>query len=151
MGNAHRVAGMASWLAAAPFLHVTERWQIAVGTLIAGATAHGRMSPDVDRYVFGGKRLGSHHRRLPHWWPIPLLAFAAVVQLVPGQWQWAGLAVAVAWASHIAADFVFGRVPIWWWCRWRTAGIGLRTGGAAEHAAYPLLIGAAAWLAWTTL
>lgn len=136
-----------SWLAAAPALHVTG-WQYPAGVLVASVFAHGRLSPDADRYPLMRRFIPGGHRGITHWWLLPVLGFIAARMYVPLEWQWAPLAVVAGWASHIVADAVFGRVPIYprrgRWARW---GVGLRTGGTLEKwAAVPALFAAAAWL-----
>ena len=127
-----------------PYLHLSlEWWQIDGGALIASVFAHSWLSPDVDRYLFGGQRLGSHHRRLPHFWPVVVIAWFSVHQFVPLVWQWVGLAVIAAWLSHICADAIFGKVPIWIRLngKWRKMGLGLKTGGDLEKKlVYPVLL-----------
>ena len=140
MGPSHQFAGVASWLAVAPFLHVTTA-QIAVGALIAEQCAHSYLSPDIDRYVCGGPELTYMHRRWPHFWAVIGAAWLAVILCVPSRWQWAAFAVVVAWTSHLLGDFIFGKLPVWRRRgRWIRAGIGLRVGKKLEKkVAYPTL------------
>ena len=148
-GPGHRVVAVAAWLGAAPHLGVTTPWQVAAGAVIAGACGHGRLSPDMDhptvapllaRLVPGG------HRGILHWPPVPLVMLWAAGHT--GVYAWQALAVAVAWVSHLAADAVFGKIPLWPRVRrgWHRAGLGLATGGQVERwVAVPAATVAAAW------
>lgn len=146
MGRSHRLAGASLWLAAAPAFGV-HGWHWLAGAAIAGACAHGRLSPDMDVYPLLGKVIPGGHRGVTHFWLWPLL-LAAAAALVP--YGWVVAAVAVAWGSHVATDGVFGRVPVWprrGISRWRYAGVGLRTGGLLERAvAVPAFLALAAWV-----
>jgi len=147
MGDGHRPAACAAWLGTAPLLGVHDWRILAAGTIVAGATGAGRLSPDADRYPLLAKLIPGGHRAVTHWWPVPLLAWW--VSTLAGVHGWMVLAVAVAWASHLVADAVFGEVPVWP-CHggWVRAGMGLRTGGWVERAVTPILVVAAVWLAW---
>jgi hypothetical protein len=136
MGPQHRVAAAAAWLATATHLGVGG-WQLAAGTVIAGAAGHGILSPDVDQRGLLADVIPGGHRGITHWWPIPV-----------AMW-WAVLAVAIAWASHIAADAIFGAVPLTPRLRggWVHSGIGLRTGGFTERwVARWVLLAIVVWL-----
>lgn len=135
-GPGHRVVAVAAWLGAAPHLGVTVPWQVAAGAVVAGACGHGRLSPDMDhptvapllaRLVPGG------HRGILHWWPVPLVLLWAAFHA--GVYAWQVEAVAVAWASHIAGDAIFGEVPLFPRARggWYRNGVGLHTGGLVER------------------
>ena len=165
-GPAHRVGGVTAWLAVAPHLAIPG-WQVAAGAVIAGATAHGRLSPDVDNtrtwrrvdpYV-PDEALGGNgplaHRGVAHWWGLPALALGWVaLGHDPGVLAWEVAAVAVAWASHVALDAVFGQqppgVPLapWGW----HVGLRLDSGGVVERwLALPVLTLACGWLSWRSL
>lgn len=147
MGPSHRVLGSVAWLGAAPLIDRDILWwQLAAGILVAGATAHGRLSPDADRYPMLGRVIPGGHRGVTHWWPLPLVIYLiGVATARSDMWSfrvdWIIFAVAVAWASHDVSDFVFGKIPIFRKRRhWKTAGLGFRTGGAIEKfVAVPLI------------
>ncbi|HEX5347875.1 MAG TPA: metal-dependent hydrolase [Pseudonocardiaceae bacterium] len=146
MGPSHRVAGVAAWLAVAETAGLTAL-PAAAGAVIAAATSHGRLSPDMDRYPFLGRVIPGGHRGITHWWPV--LALFAVLLWTPAPWWIAG-ALATAWGSHILADAVFGRVPVWWARgKWECHGLGFKTGGPVElWLAVPVFTVVAVWLAW---
>jgi membrane-bound metal-dependent hydrolase YbcI (DUF457 family) len=145
MGRSHVVAGVAGWALVVPLLGF-HGWAAVVGAVVAGSCAHGRLSPDCDRYPLLGKVLPGGHRGITHlWlWPVGALWLAGLA----GQYRWLVAAVAVAWLSHVLGDAVFGRVPVWprrhGWVRW---GLGLRTGGFVERwVAVPVMVCVGAWL-----
>jgi hypothetical protein len=143
-GPTHRLAGAAAWLAVAPTLPV-QPWQIAAGAVVAGATANGRLSPDMDQsYYLTGRYIPGGHRGITHFWAVPIVPAAAAP--LAGDSGWLLLALAVAWWSHHVMDGIFGRVPVLPRARrgWEYAGVGLRTGGQAERWVAQPLAGAAA-------
>lgn len=144
---------MVAWVAFAPHLGVSGPVNLTAGLAIAAATSHGRLSPDMDRYYGEGPRLAAQHRRLPHWFPVTLAAFD--VAGLAGPYSWVVLAVAVAWASHVVTDAVFGKVPLYPRLvkgkrgRWVKVGLGLHTGGVAERlVAVPAMCAAGLLLVW---
>jgi len=140
MGPEHRVAAVAAWLGVAPHLGVTPG-QLVVGTLFAGAAGHGRLSPDADQEGWLAKLIPGGHRGITHWWPVTLVMFLAGTRL--GTYGWQVEAVAVAWASHLGGDVVFGEIPVLprRGGRWVRFGVGLDTGGWSERwVARPLLL-----------
>jgi hypothetical protein len=150
MGFSHRIAGVVSWLAVAPELgtHGVISYTL-VGTAFAGATANGRMSPDMDRYPWLTKIIPGGHRGILHWWVLPALGLWYVAHMV-GPYQWQVAAVVVAWTSHILTDGVFGRIPLWYRPlrgRWVYGGLKLKTGGRIEKwVVVPLMGGYGVWL-----
>jgi hypothetical protein len=152
MGPNHAVAGACVWLAAAPALHITGLPAVA-GLVVTVACSHGRLSPDMDNYPMLGRLWPGGHRGLSHWWPLPLAVFLAA--WTSGVWWWwAPAAAALAWAGHIAADGVFGRVPVLPRLSggWVYAGVGFRTDGMVERwAATPALVVGCAWLLYRTV
>lgn len=158
MGPSHRVAGVVAWLAASPQLgtHGSIAYTLA-GTVFAGATANGRLSPDADRYPWLTKIIPGGHRGILHWWlPTVIVLWHAIHMTGPYQWQVA--AVSIGWASHIATDGIFGRIPIWprifkrSKSRWRYAGLSLSTGGKIERwVAVPAFILVGLWLVLSSL
>jgi membrane-bound metal-dependent hydrolase YbcI (DUF457 family) len=146
MGPQHRVAAAAAWLATATHLGVGG-WQLAAGTVIAGAAGHGILSPDVDQRGLLADVIPGGHRGITHWWLIPVAMWWAAGHA--HTYRWAVLAVAIAWASHIAADAIFGAVPLTPQLRggWVHAGIRLRTGGFTERwVARWVLLAIVVWL-----
>jgi hypothetical protein len=150
MGPSHAVAGGVAWIAVAPLFGV-HGWPLVAGVAVAAVSAHGRLSPDCDRYPLLAKFIPGGHRGLTHWWPWPVLA-VFLAGPPPFTLSWPVLAVAVAWASHDVTDAVFGKVPIWpkitrHGVRWRCWGLGFRTGGWVERwIAVPGFVLFAAWL-----
>lgn len=151
MGPSHRVAGVVAWLAVAPALGI-HGWPILAGAMFAGATANGRLSPDADRYPWLTKIIPGGHRGILHWWVLPAVAIWYVSHMT-GPYQWQVAAVSVAWASHIATDGVFGRIPMLprlirgGKSRWRYFGLCLKTGGRIEQwVAVPSFVLVGLWL-----
>jgi hypothetical protein len=135
MGRSHRLLGA---LAGASYAAASgqPRSLVAMTALVATATSNGPASPDGDQTgqwwpaVTAFAPTWVHrHRGLLHWWGLPVLAWWLVPLLDP-QAQWAAHALIVGWASHIAGDAVFGRVPLAPWGH--NAGFGLDTDGALE-------------------
>jgi hypothetical protein len=136
MGPSHRVAGA---LAGAGW----ATWQgqplsvVAMTALVATATSNGPASPDGDQTQLWrtATRLTPawvrRHRGILHWWGIPAAAWFAVSTLDPLV-QWAAYALIVGWASHLAGDAIFGKVPIDPFGRIKV-GLGLDTGGILEN------------------
>lgn len=154
MGPSHRVAGVAAWLAFADLTRAAAV-PVAAGVVLAAATSHGRLSPDMDNYPLLAKVIPGGHRGIAHWWPVPALFLLALFTSVP--W-WIPVSVTVAWGSHLVTDAVFGKasrnrpagVPVLRSRgRWRYVGVGLKAGGATEKwVAVPLFlagIGLATW------
>jgi membrane-bound metal-dependent hydrolase YbcI (DUF457 family) len=136
MGRSHVVAGVAGWALVVPLLGF-HGWPVVVGAVVAGSCAHGRLSPDCDRYPLLGRLVPGGHRGLTHWWPVPITGLWAAS--FAGPYRWLAVAVVVGWASHILGDAVFGRVPLWprlrrrGRSRWFVGGVGLKTGGMLER------------------
>jgi membrane-bound metal-dependent hydrolase YbcI (DUF457 family) len=116
--------------------------------VIAATFAQGRLSPDIDQRGIPAKLIPGGHRGITHWPVMLVVIAAAAVTLVPGPWQWPVRFVVVGWASHLAGDFVWGRLPVWprRWTGWHRAGLGLDTGGQLETLATPVL-----WVAATVV
>lgn len=134
MGPSHRLLG-----ALAGAVYATVEGQppsvVAMTALVATATSNGITSPDADQSD-GWRTLtgvlpawARRHRGLSHWWGLPALAWLLVPYLDP-QVHWAAHALIVGWASHLAGDAVFGKVPLAPWGIY--AGLGLDTDGALE-------------------
>jgi hypothetical protein len=167
----HRLLGAATALAVA-------RWAPGLGpvhgltdaaTLTAAAVlcAGGRTSPDVDNSRLAktvdrwlpdellghGGPLG--HRRLAHWWALPVLAWLVIPAGLPDVVLLGVHGAVLGWASHIVGDLVFGRgnpmvglprgVPVLPW--WGHVGVGLKADGLVERAVSYALVPACAWLA----
>ena len=148
LGPSHRVAGVAAW-AAVVAATGTPAVAAVSGVVVAGAAAHGRLSPDMDRYPLLGKLCPGGHRGITHFWPV-LAVFAAAAYLAGPQWWWLPAAAGVAWASHIVTDGVFGRIPVWRRRgKWLYRGCGLRTGGLIERClAVPVFAAGGLWCLW---
>lgn len=135
----------------------------AVATLPAGAAVVVTVAavvastwPDVDqrRWWRPLRRFRAlQHRRLTHWWGLPV-AFLPVLPVLEGPLVWLVGGALAGWLSHLAGDWVFGKrgpavtgwrgagVPLAPW--WGYHGLGLRCGGAVEKfVAWPVLAGLA--------
>jgi membrane-bound metal-dependent hydrolase YbcI (DUF457 family) len=157
MGPDHRIAGVVAWFAAVPPLGV-HGWPVAAGAVVAGATAHGRLSPDADQFHWLAKVIPGGHRGITHWWVFPLAGIWWATYLI-GPYRWELAVISIAWASHIITDAVFGKVPILpklfkghGHSRWVYLGLGLKTGGKIEYwVAVPAFILFGLWSVLTIL
>jgi len=150
MGPSHRVVGVVAFVVAAPYVGITDWRYIALGALVAGIFAHGILSPDMDQaYYWTSKLIPGGHRAVTHFWLWPVIGGWVALRYVPIGWSWFALAVVIAWSSHIAGDFIFGRIPVWKrWHGWQYAGLGFKTGGFFEHLT---VVALAVFGAWTVL
>jgi hypothetical protein len=152
MGETHRVFAATAAMSLA--IHQgTSWWMAGASTALAVAVTSGPMSPDVDQYrpwrcfdsYVPDEALGAggplKHRGITHWWGLPLLAWLAISHWGTGNMTWIGYSLVYGWAAHLAADFVFGRIPMVLW--FMPIGIELKTGGKVEA----LL----RWTLWPTL
>jgi membrane-bound metal-dependent hydrolase YbcI (DUF457 family) len=112
-------------------------WQRALSPVVALATA---MAPDVDNTRWWQEirqhvpikvvRQALNHRGITHSWLVPLLMYKS--QADP---SWVFVALVVGYASHLAADAVFGKTGIplllWFW----HFGLRLPMGARLENAA----------------
>ena len=156
----HRAVAAVSWLGVAPLLGVDRPLTLA-GVGMAVAFSEGVTSPDIDN-TWAAKKVDalvpgrdpSRHRELAHWWLIPVLAWLVIWRHVDDpQAQvllWAGV---VGWASHLAADAVFGQagygtragIPVVPLLPWRLA-LGEKVGGGLETVVTWVAYLAAAWM-----
>ena len=170
MRGTHHLLGLSAGLS----LAAASGWgwpQAATGAFLAGITAAGPLSPDMDQYRWWRRLdrwvpdelLGAggplQHRGLSHWWGIPAVAAVTPV-LLPGPVQWIVWCLVVGWVSHLLGDLAFGKacpfsgrgpgIPVWPW--WGHVGVGLDTGGVLEGLTAALLLPAAlAWQSWDLL
>lgn len=120
----HRVVALSTWTIVASSTWTTA--EVIAGGLIVVHMSAGRWSPDVDQYVkarrgdgralrlmrrlsvraLNGHRGNTHRVEL-----VALACLIAVLQASAHGLPWLGIAVAVAWGSHVLADAPFGRVP----------------------------------------
>jgi len=167
-GPGHRLLGMASALELAD-LAGWPLLQTAGAVAVAGITAHGRTSPDVDQFDIWRHWLGRlfpkgwrEHRGTTHWWGWQALGAAllacgwlAARTYAPAwaPWWWLPGAVLVGWTSHLVGDALFGLgkgIPL------RANGDGhvglmcFKVGGRLEQATtwvvLPLALAFQAWL-----
>lgn len=139
MGPTHRLfgalcgAGMASVSGADPTMTMLT-------ALVSTATAHGWSSPDLDqtdawraaaRLLPSRVRALTAHRRLTHWWGLPVLAYLLLLPTLPEAAQWPATALLCGWVSHLVGDAIFGTLPLLPWGG-PTVGLGLDTGGFIE-------------------
>jgi LexA-binding, inner membrane-associated putative hydrolase len=167
MRATHHLLGLSAGLG----LAAASEWpwpQAAAAAFLAGITAAGPTSPDVDQYKawrrldrwIPDELLGAggplQHRGLSHWWGLPAAA-ALTITLLPGPMQWMGWCLVVGWVSHLFGDLAFGRadpwsgrgpgIPVWPW--WGHMGVGLDTGGWLEGFTAAIVLPAAlAWQSW---
>lgn len=144
MRLAHQLAGFATGAALA--VHAGQPpWMAGVSGAAAVVTAGGRLSPDMDQFK-GWRRVDRiipgkgpmQHRGITHWWGLPALAGMA---LATAHAPWLVWMLLAGWASHLAADFVFGKadrwshrgpgIPLFPW--WGHVGVGLDAGGYLER------------------
>jgi hypothetical protein len=167
MRGTHHLLGLSAGLAVA----AGSGWgwpQAAAGAFLAGVTAAGRLSPDMDQYRWWRRLdrwvpdelLGAggplQHRGLSHWWGLPALACLLPV-LLPGPLRWIAWCLVAGWSSHLLGDLAFGKadpfsgrgpgIPVWPW--WGHVGVGLDTGGILEGLTSALVLPAAlTWQSW---
>lgn len=133
LGPQHRLAGAAAGAGYATF--VGAPYVVVVATaLIATVSAGGPLSPDLDQSRWWRSIphwRGMKHRGVMHWFGWPVLAWVFGVPALPASLTVVGAALTIGWASHIAADLLFGRVPL---TPWGAAPFGLKldTGGLVE-------------------
>ena len=153
-GRAHRAVAVATWLTAAPHLGVTRPLEYAVGAAVALACGHGHLSPDCDHPSISpwlAAVIPGGHRGITHWPPVTAALLLAAQHA--GAYSWQVLAVALAWASHQAADAICGEIPLWPRARggWHRAGLCLATGGWFErYIALPAALATSCWAAAAT-
>lgn len=139
MGPTHRVLGA---LCGATVASATgQPWQmVAMTALVATATAHGSLSPDMDQtepWEDVRKLLPSpidrvmNHRGITHWWGVPVLAWTGMFHL-PADAQWPAFALLIGWVSHLLGDLIFGQLPLLPWGGRPCLGFGLDTDGFLE-------------------
>jgi hypothetical protein len=150
MGPTHRLTG---GLAGVAYAAATgQPWSVvAMSGVIASASAHGFLSPDVDqtkpwvavRKLLPGSidQVLNHRTGLSHWWGLVPLAWWGIQQMTPLAGFLATLLL-VGWASHLVGDFIFGELALLPGGG-PTFGLGLDTGGRLEHHIVAPLIGVA--------
>jgi inner membrane protein len=151
MARSHVVVGLAAWIGLAPLLHLPPAAPACLGLAVAGA-----LLPDLDHpKSWVGRRarplstimaglLG--HRGVTH----SALAVAALfVVLLHAGYRRAGVsALAVGYASHLAADMLTPRGLRLAWPLRATWGLPLcRTGSSTEGLIVLALLGALGWWA----
>lgn len=143
LAKGHRAAGAAAWgVATFTYLPPLPWWQVCGGLLVVMATSAGSLSPDIDQGSgLIATKILKGHRRIAHWLPVPLIGGAVLLAVLPPAGDWLGVAVTVGWCTHIVADGVFGRIPIYprGRGRWMRTGLGLSTGGTCERWTVPPL------------
>jgi len=155
MAKSHVVVGIAAWVAAAPLLHFSPVDPLYLGLAVAGA-----LLPDVDHpQSWIGRRtrplsttlakiLG--HRGVTHS-AIAVLGLVALLLHV-GYRRGEVSALAIGYASHLAADMLTPRGLRLAWPLKQSWGLPLcRTGSAAEPAIVVALAGGVAWWRFSNL
>lgn len=164
LGASHKLTAVAGYVAYSTWLEQQPVTTVAVGALVATAASAGWSSPDMDQtkpFIWVGRVLGpagklvSHRRGVTHWWAIPVIMWWLGLPTLHPEARWAATALLIGWASHIAGDAIFGRIPV-------TPGWGpmigarLKTSGVLEEGpkwwpVSPLrtgLIAVTAWMLW---
>lgn len=139
MGPQHRLFGA---LAGALTASVAgQEWPlVAMTALVATSTAHGWSSPDMDQTgpwqalarLSGPLGPMLAHRRLTHWWALPVAVWWLIGVYVPAGAAWPAYALLAGWVSHLVGDFVFGKLPLLPWGGPKV-GLGFKTGGWLEN------------------
>jgi inner membrane protein len=149
MAKSHVVVGVASWIAAAPLLHVGALDPVYLGLAVAGS-----LLPDIDHpkswvghrarpvSTVIARTLG--HRGVTH---SALAVVLLVLVLLQAGYRRGGVsAMAVGYLSHLAADMLTPRGLRLAWPLQRTWGFPLcRTGSPMEPLIVALLVGGIAW------
>ncbi len=149
MAKSHVVVGLAAWVAAAPLLHLSPVDPLYLGLAVAGA-----LLPDIDHpqswigwrtrplSTAIAKILG--HRGVTHS-ALAVLGLWVLVQHA-GDRRDEVLALAIGYASHLAADLLTPRGLRLAWPMKRSCSLPLcRTGSPAEPAIVVALAGIVAW------
>ena len=143
LGPSHLLLGATTYAAYGVYTHAPLT-QIALGAVVATATAHGVLSPDMDQRVLftaTQEALGPisrpiEHRQITHLWWLPVVAWVWWLPVLDAGTVWAATALLIGWFSHIVGDFVFGgkkKIPLLlpgWGPR---VGLPLRTDGWIEE------------------
>lgn len=146
----HRLLGATCALAVCAMATLPPAQAVAVAVVAAVVAPW----PDVDQRRWW-KPLAQwkafRHRRLTHWWGLPL-PLVPLLFVLPGPLAWLLSAALIGWFSHLAGDWVFGKrgpavtgwrgpgIPLAPW--WGYHGLGLKCGGKAEkYGAWPVLAG----------
>ena len=151
MGPTHRLFGGLAGVTLATY--TDQPWSmVAMSGIVATASAHGWLSPDVDQtkpWVAVRKKLPSfcdqlmnHRTGLSHWWALPALAWWQGIGHLPPDAVWFATVLLVGWVSHLIGDFIFGELALFPWGG-PTFGLRLDTGGWIENRLANPLIGAA--------
>lgn len=122
LGASHRLTAVATYTAYSTWAAPQPLTTTILGALIATATSAGWGSPDIDQtkpFTLAGRALGpagklvAHRRGITHWWAIPVaLWWWWLPTLIDPRPTWAATALLIGWASHIAGDGIFGRIPV---------------------------------------
>jgi membrane-bound metal-dependent hydrolase YbcI (DUF457 family) len=133
LADGHRATATVGWLAAGTASGMPW-WQLTAGAAVAATFAAGKWSPDLDHSGWTARLVPGGHRGVTHFPGTTLALSLAALSLVPPTAAWVAWAVTAGWGSHLIADWVFGRIPVWprGRGRWRWSGLRLTTGGLAE-------------------
>lgn len=140
MGPTHRLFGGLAGVTAATL--TDQPWSmVAMSGIVATASAHGWLSPDVDQtkpWVTVRKMLPpfcdqllNHRTGISHWWGLPVLAWWGISHL-PAEAAWPATVLLIGWVSHLVGDFLFGSLALLPGGG-PTFGLGLATGGVIEN------------------
>lgn len=149
MARSHVIVGIASWIAAAPVLHIHPLDPVALGVVVAGS-----LLPDIDHpKSWVGRRTRPlstaiattfSHRGITH---SAIAVIALALLLTHAGYQRAGIAaLVIGYLSHLAADMLTPQGLRLAWPLRGTWGIPLcRTGSPAEPVIVTLIAGGTAW------
>lgn len=97
-------------------------------------------------------------RRWPAAWALGIAGAAAITVLVPSQWAWLGLSIAIGWIAHLAGDLLTtGGLPLLWPLtprapRWvRRVPVLRRVWLRGGNIALPVLGNTGSWREWLLL
>jgi hypothetical protein len=151
----HQAAAQTTWLGYCTWLTMHGQpmdWrEVACGAVVASSMCADDWSPDVDQGGWLAKVIPGGHRGITHTPEIVAVLLWLVHYALAGRgYDWFPRGATAAWGSHLAVDFICGRIPFLI-LGGRRIGLGLRTGGLGEAALTWLMTVACLPLAWVAL
>lgn len=144
----HQSAAQFTWLAIATQSPGLGWQEITCGMVVASSMCADDWSPDVDHRGWIAKVLPGGHRGISHMPEVVIGALWLIHHFLAGRgYDWFPLAAGAAWGSHLAADFLHGRIPFLI-LGGRRVGFTFDTGGRVEAALTWVLTVACLPLAW---
>lgn len=143
----HQATAQATWLTYCA-THPMGWQEIVCGAVVASSMCADDWSPDADRGGWIAKLLPGGHRGVTHMPEVVLAGLWVIHHFLTGRgYDWFVIAAGAGWLSHLAADFVHGRIPFLL-LGGRRLGFTFDTGGPFETAVTWLLTIACLPLAW---